>query len=172
MVARSGAIYFTDPPYSLNDKLEGKELPYQGVYQLGVRGKLTLLDDTFDRPNGLAFNPDESRLYVDDSAWRHIRVFDVRRDGSISNGRVFVELRGAKPGNPDGMKVDVYGNVFCTGSGGVWVIDPSGEVLGIVETPEVSSNVAWGDADFKTLYITVQTSVYRIRASTGGVPFA
>ena len=170
VVARNGAIYFTDPPYGLNDKLEGKELPYQGVYRLGVRGKLTLLDDTFDRPNGLAFSPDEARLYVDDTARRHIRVFDVRRDGSIRNGRVFAELKGAKRGNPDGMKVDVQGNVFCTGSGGVWVIDPSGEPLGVVETPEVSSNVAWGDVDFKTLYITAQTSIYRVRTATGGVP--
>ena len=168
VVARSGAIYFTDPPYGLNDRLEGKELPYQGVYRLGVRGKLTLLDDSFDRPNGLAFSPDESKLYVDDTARRHIRVFDVRRDGSIRNGRVFTELKGPKPGNPDGMKVDVHGNIYCTGSGGVWVIDPSGEPLGVVETPEVSSNVAWGDADFKTLYITAQTSIYRVRTTTGG----
>jgi sugar lactone lactonase YvrE len=170
VVARNGAIYFTDPPYGLNDKLEGKELTYQGVYRLGVRGKLTLLDDTFDRPNGLAFSPDESRLYVDDTTRCHIRVFDVQGDGSICNGRIFAELKGARPGNPDGMKVDVYGNVFCTGSGGVWVIDPSGEPLGVVETPEVSSNVAWGDADFKTLYITAQTSIYQLRTLTGGVP--
>ena len=170
VVARNGAIYFTDPPYGLNDKLEGKDLPYQGVYRLGVRGKLTLLDDTFDRPNGLAFSPDEARLYVDDTARRHIRVFDVRGDGSICNGRVFAELKGAKRGNPDGMKVDVQGNVLCTGSGGVWVIDPSGEPLGVVETPEVSSNVAWGDPDFKTLYITAQTSIYRVRTATGGAP--
>jgi gluconolactonase len=170
VVARNGAIYFTDPPYGLNDELEGKELPYQGVYRLGVRGKLTLLNDTFDRPNGLAFSPDESRLYVDDTARRHIRVFDVQRNGSLCNGMIFEELRGAKPGNPDGMKVDVYGNVYCTGSGGVWVINPSGEALGVIETPEVSSNVAWGDADFKTLYITAQTSIYRVRTSTGGVP--
>ncbi len=171
VVARNGAIYFTDPPYGLNDRLEGKELPYQGVYRLGVRGKLTLLDDSFDRPNGLAFSPDEARLYVDDTARRHIRVFDVQGDGSIRNGRVFAVLKGAEPGNPDGMKVDVFGNVFCTGSGGVWVINPSGEPLGVIGTPEVSSNVAWGDADFKSLYITAQTSVYRVRTATGGARF-
>jgi len=170
VVARNGAIYFTDPPYGLNDKQEGKELPYQGVYRLGVRGKLTLLDDTFERPNGLAFSPDESKLYVDDTAKRHIRVFDLQKDGSICNNRVFAELKGAKPGNPDGLKVDALGNVFCTGSGGVWVIDPSGELLGVIETPEVSSNVAWGDADFKTLYITARTGVYRVRTATGGAP--
>jgi gluconolactonase len=168
VVARSGAIYFTDPPYGLNDKLEGKELSYQGVYRLGVHGELTLLDDTFDRPNGLAFSPDEARLYVDDTARRHIRVFDVHRYGSINNGRIFADLKGAKPGNPDGMKVDVYGNVFCTGSGGVWVIKPSGEPLGVIGAPEVSSNVAWGDNDFKTLYITARTSIYRVRTATGG----
>ena len=170
VVARSGAIYFTDPPYGLNEKLEGKELPYQGIYRLGARGKLTLLDDSFDRPNGLAFSLDESKLYIDDTAQRHIRVFDIRRDGSIYNGRLFAELKGPKPGNPDGMKIDVHGNVYCTGSGGVWVIDPSGEPLGVIETPEVSSNVAWGDDDLKTLYITAQTSIYKVRTTTGGRP--
>jgi len=170
VVAKNGAIYFTDPPYGLNDKQEGKELPYQGVFQLGTRGKLTLLDDTFDRPNGLAFSPDESKLYIDDTARRHIRVFDVKRDGSIGNGRLFAELKGAKRGNPDGMKVDVKGNVFCTGSEGVWIITPSGEHLGVIETPEVPTNVAWGDDDLKTLYITAQTSVYRVRVTTGGAP--
>jgi gluconolactonase len=170
VVARSGAIYFTDPPYGLNEKLEGKELPYQGIYRLGARGKLTLLDDSFDRPNGLAFSLDESKLYIDDTAQRHIRVFDIRRDGSIYNGRLFAELKGPKPGNPDGMKIDVHGNVYCTGSGGVWVIDPSGEPLGVIETPEVSSNVAWGDNDLKNLYITAQTSIYKIRTTTGGNP--
>jgi sugar lactone lactonase YvrE len=170
VVAGNGDIYFTDPPYGLNDKQEGKELPYQGVYRLGVHGKLTLLDDTFDRPNGLALSPDESKLYIDDTTKHHIRVFDVRGDGSICNGRFFAELKGAKPGNPDGLKVDVHGNVFCTGSGGVWVITPSGEPLGVIETPEVSSNVAWGDPDFKTLYITARTGIYRVRTATGGTP--
>jgi sugar lactone lactonase YvrE len=172
VVASDGAIYFTDPPYGLNDKQEGKELPYQGVYRLGTRGKLTLLDDTFERPNGLAFSPDESRLYIDDTARRHIRVFDMRKDGSIRNGRVFAELKGAKPGNPDGMKIDVHGNVYCTGSGGVWVINPNGELIGVIETPEVPTNVAWGDTDYKTLYITAQTSVYRVRTTTGGAPLS
>lgn len=172
IVASNGAIYFTDPPYGLNDKQEGKELPYQGVYRLGTRGKLTLLDDTFERPNGLAFSPDESKLYVDDTARRHIRVFDVRKDGSIRNNRVFAELKGAKPGNPDGMKIDAHGNVYCTGSGGVWVITPNGELIGVIETPEVPTNVAWGDSDLKTLYITAQTSVYRVRTTTGGAPLS
>ena len=167
VVARSGAIYFTDPPYGLGDNCEGKELPYQGVFRFGIRGKLTLLDDSFERPNGLAFSPDESRLYIDDTAKRHIRVFDVRKDGSISGGEVFAELKGPKRGNPDGMKVDTQGNVFCTGSGGVWVIAPSGEPLGVIESPEVTTNVGWGDSDLKTLYITAQTSVYRVRTTTG-----
>jgi sugar lactone lactonase YvrE len=170
VVARSGAIYFTDPPYGLGDKCEGKELPYQGVYRLGTRGKLTLLDDSFERPNGLAFSPDESKLYIDDTAKRHIRVFDVRENGSIRNGRLFTELKGPKPGNPDGMKVDLNGNIFCTGSGGVWIIAPSGEPLGVIECPEVTTNVAWGDPDLKTLYITAGTSVYRVRTTSGRTP--
>ena len=169
VVARSGAIYFTDPPYGLGDKCEGKELPYQGVFRLGTRGKLTLLDDSFERPNGLAFSPDESRLYIDDTAKRHIRVFEVRKDGSICGGEVFAELKGPNRGNPDGMKVDAQGNVFCTGSGGVWVIAPSGEPLGVIQSPEVTTNVAWGNADLKTLYITAQTSIYRVKTTTGGM---
>jgi sugar lactone lactonase YvrE len=170
VVARNGAIYFTDPPYGLGDKCEGKELPYQGVYRLGTRGKLTLLDDSFERPNGLAFSPDESKLYIDDTAKRHIRVFEVRKDGSIHNGRLFTELKGPKPGNPDGMKVDLNGNVFCTGSGGVWVIAPSSEPLGVIECPEVTTNVAWGDTDLKTLYITAGTSIYKVRTTSGCTP--
>jgi sugar lactone lactonase YvrE len=166
-----GSIYFTDPPYGLPRQEEGKELDFNGVYRLSPDGVLTLLDDSFERPNGLAFSPDERVLYVDDSNKGHIRAFDVQADGTLANGRVFAELvnPGAE-GVPDGMKVDVRGNVFCTGAGGIWVLDPAGERLGVIEVPEVPANLAWGDTDLKTLYITARTGLYRIRVRTGGAP--
>ncbi len=169
VVKSDGSVYFTDPPYGLPGQKEGKELDYNGVFRLSPEGRLILLDDSFERPNGLAFSPDERVLYVDDSHRGHIRAFDVLADGTVANGRVFAELK--KPGAegvPDGMKVDVQGNVFCTGAGGIWVVAPSGQVLGVIEVPEVPSNLAWGNADLKTLYITARTGLYRVRVQTGG----
>jgi gluconolactonase len=172
VVKSDGRIYFTDPPYGLPGQSEGKELDVNGVYRLDPEdGTLALVDASFERPNGLAFSPDESVLYVDDSYGGHVRAFDVGEDGMLSNGRVFVKLeRPGAAGVPDGMKVDVHGNVFCTGPGGVWVVAPSGEVLGTIDVPEVPANLAWGDEDLKTLYITARTGLYRIRLRTGGAP--
>ena len=165
-----GSIYFTDPPYGLPRQAEGKELDYNGVFRLAPDGALILLDDTFVRPNGLAFSPDEKTLYVDDTAELHIRAFDVLPDGTLANGRLFADLRDpGKDGVPDGMKVDVQGNVFCTGPGGIWVLSPEGEALGRIEVPEVPANLAWGDADGKTLYITARSGLYCVRVKTGGV---
>jgi gluconolactonase len=164
-----GSIYFTDPPYGLPKQSEGKELDFNGVFRLAPDGALTLLDDTFVRPNGLAFSPDERTLYVDDSGEMHVRAFDVLPDGSLANGRIFADLRDpGQDGVPDGMKVDVQGNVFCTGPGGIWVLSPEGETLGRIKVPEVPANLAWGDADGKTLYITARTGLYRVRIQTGG----
>lgn len=171
VVKSEGSIYFTDPPYGLPNQKEGQELDFQGVYRLAPDGTLTLLEDSMVRPNGLAFSPDEQVLYVDDSDLGHIRAFDVRPDGTLANGRVFAELKApGKEGVPDGMKVDLRGNVFCTGAGGIWVIDPAGVVLGVIEVPEVPANLAWGDDDLKTLYITARTGLYRLRVGTGGSP--
>jgi sugar lactone lactonase YvrE len=172
VVKSDGSIYFTDPPYGLPEQREGKELDFNGVYRLAPDGTLTLLDDSFERPNGLAFSPDESVLYVDDSHRGHIRVFDVLPDGTLANGRVFAAF-GKEPGKdgvPDGMKVDLRGNVFCTGPGGVWVFGPEGDLLGKIEPPEIPANLAWGDDDLKTLYMTARTGLYRIRVKTGGAP--
>lgn len=171
VVHSDGSVYFTDPPYGLPGQTEGKELEWNGVYRLAPNGTLTLLDDSFERPNGLAFSPDESTLYVDDSYKGHIRAFDVRPDGTLANGRVFADLSdpGAQ-GVPDGMKVDLLGNVFCTGPGGIWVVSPEGQVWGRITVPEQPANLAWGDADYKTLYITARTGLYRVRTLTGGAP--
>jgi gluconolactonase len=112
----------------------------------------------------------EKRLYVSDSDKLHIRVFDVKADGTLINSRVFAELPGpTDKGVPDGMKVDVKGNVYCSGSGGVWIFSPTGQLLGKITVPESVTNLAWGDKDYKTLYITANNSIYRIRLNIAGI---
>jgi gluconolactonase len=172
VVRSDGSIFFTDPPYGLPRHTEGKELPFNGVYRVDPSGAIRLLVDDFERPNGLAFSPDGRTLYVDDSARHHLRAFDVAADGSLSNGRVLAELKPGpgERGVPDGMKVDQEGNIYCTGAAGVWIFDRNGRFLGRIVTPEVPANLAWGDADWQTLYITAQTSLYRIRMSVSGIP--
>ena len=176
VVKSDGSIYFTDPPYGI--KSEQEELGFYGVYRLAPDGKLTLLVKDFVRPNGIAFSPDEKKLYVNDSEKGHIRVFDVKPDGILENGQLFAELKDpSKQGVPDGMKVDQEGNVYSTGPGGIWVFSPSGNLLGRIEVPEVAANLAWGDSlqdssasrDYKTLYITASNSLYRIRLKIPGV---
>jgi gluconolactonase len=169
VVKSDGTIYFTDPPYGI--KPEQQELPFQGVFRLDPSTKkLTLLAKDFPRPNGLAFSPDEKVLYVADSSIEqsHVRAFNVRSDGTLSNGRVFAETRSKKPGNPDGIKVDTEGHLHVSASG-VWIFDENGKHLGTIETPETPANIAWGDEDWKTLYITARTSLYRIRLNIAGI---
>jgi gluconolactonase len=172
VVRSDGSIYFTDPPYGLPRLTEGKELPFNGVYRVDPDGSLYLLADDFERPNGLAFSPDERTLYVDDSARHHIRAFDVAPNGSVANGRVWAELKPkeGERGVPDGMKVDVEGNVYCTAAGGIWVLDTNARLLGRIILPEQPANLAWGGADWRTLYITAQTSLYRLRMQVPGIP--
>jgi len=171
MIKSDGSVYFSDPPYGLTAEfgvLGEQELTFQGVYRLSGE-TLTLLVDDFEKPNGLAFSPDESLLYIDDTDRAHIRVFDVNPDGTISNGRLFVDVEGDEEGNADGMKVDTEGNIYVTGPGGISVYDPSGEKLGRIDIPEVSANMAWGDDDWKSLYITASTSLYRIKLGIEGI---
>ncbi|HEY31748.1 MAG TPA: SMP-30/gluconolactonase/LRE family protein [Dehalococcoidia bacterium] len=170
VVRSDGSIYFTDPPYGLTQMTAWKELSFNGVYRLALDGCLILLADDFDRPNGLAFSPDEQILYVNDTARGHIRAFDVSLEGGISNGRVLIEMQGEEPGAPDGMKVDQEGNIYCTGPGGFWIINPDGKCLAEVKPPELPANLAWGDADWKSLYMTCRTGLYRIRLNIAGVP--
>ncbi len=172
VVKSDGSVYFTDPPYGLNPVFgtpERQELQHYGVYRLSPDGdqlKL-LIDDSV--PNGLAFSPDETFLYVADTESNHIRVFDITEDGDAVNGRLFAEIYG-DPLAPDGMKVDSEGNVYVTGSGGIWVLNSEGRRLGIIEVPELPANLAWGDEDWKTLYITARTSLYRVRTEISGIP--
>ena len=168
VVKSDGSIYFTDPPYGIDSQQE--ELGFYGVYRLAPDGTLTLLVKDFVRPNGIAFSPDEKKLYVNDSQEAQMRVFDVHPGGTLANGRIFAELKDpSKSGVPDGMKVDVEGNVYSTGPGGVWVFSPSGNLLGKIEVLEIATNLAWGDRDYKTLYITASNSLYRIRLKIAGV---
>ncbi len=174
VVKSDGSIYFSDPPYGLTaefGELGEQELDFCGVYRLSPDGEtLTLLVDDFSRPNGLTFSPDESILYINDTERMHIRVFDVKEDGAIANGRLFAEESGEEEGAPDGMKVDSEGNVYVTGPGGIWVFNPAGAHLGTIATPERAANLAWGDSDWKTLYITATSSLYRIRLNIPGIP--
>ncbi len=166
-----GALYFTDPTLDL-PKGERQEIPFQGVYRLDASGGVRLVSKDFDQPNGLAFSPDGRRLYVDDTKRRDIRVFDVAPDGSISAGRVFATEEG-RGGVPDGMRCDRSGNLYVTGPGGIWVWKPDGKRLGVIRLPEEAANLAWGDDDYRTLYITATHSVYRLRTKARGfVPAA
>jgi sugar lactone lactonase YvrE len=167
-IRSDGSIYFTDPPYGIDAKKE--ELGFYGVYRLSPDGNLTLLAKDMVRPNGIAFSPDQSKLYVSDSQENYIRVFDVNSDGTVSNGRVFAELKDpSKPGTPDGLKVDYKGNVYSPGAGGIWIFSAEGSLLGKIAVPEVVTNLAWGDRDRQTLYITASSSIYRIRCKIAGI---
>jgi gluconolactonase len=168
VVKSDGSIYFTDPPYGIEP--EEREQPCNGVFRILPDGTLQLLADDFDRPNGLAFSPDESVLYIDDSPRRHLRAFDVRPDGSLTNSRVIADMDHPQPGSPDGMKIDVQGHLYVTGATGVWVFEPDGTLLGVIVPPEKPANCAWGDADRKGLYITARTSLYRVRVKVPGLP--
>jgi gluconolactonase len=172
VIGPDGAIYFTDPTLDLV-KGEQQEIPFQGVYRLDDKGSVRLLTKDLTQPNGLAFSPDGEHFYVDDSEKRNIRVYDVATDGSFSNGRMFGEEPGGpNDGVPDGIKVDRAGNLFVTGPKGIWVWDAQGHHLGTIEMPEQPANLTWGDDDYRTLYITATTSVYRLRTRIRGfVPY-
>jgi gluconolactonase len=174
-VRSDGSIYFTDPIYGRSPHY-GVERPhhlgFQGVYRVPPGGgapQLLVDDDLFNQPNGLCFSPDETLLYVNDSARKLIRVFDVSAGGSLANGRMFASkiVSPTEPGGPDGMKCDERGNVWVTGPGGLWVYAPSGELLGKLRAPEPVANLAWGGADFHTLFLTASQSVYRVETKVG-----
>jgi len=171
----SGWLYFTDPPYGLagGDQDPAKELDFNGVFRLGPQGEIELLAQGQSRPNGIAFSPDESILYVanSDGNQKVWFAYDVLEDGSLGPGRVFYDVTAeTEPGSPDGMKVDAYGNLFATGPGGVWVISPDGTHLGTIKPDEVPANVAFGDRG-STLYMTARTGLYRIQLKTlGDIP--
>jgi len=170
VVCRSdGSIYFTDP--GLRVPLGERELPYAGVYRVAPDGTQSLVAD-FEYPNGLAFSPDERRLYVANTRWaQYIHVLELDAAGKMMRRRIFADMSSDETdGVPDGMKVDVEGRVYCTGPGGTWVFAPDGSQLGIIRTPEVPANLAFGGPDLKTLFFTARTSVYTMRVKVAGQP--
>ena len=168
----NGWLYFTDPPYglALQENDPARELEYNGIYRLSPEGEIQLLESDQTRPNGIAFSPDQQTLYVanSDGAEKVWYAYAVMNDGSISNPRIFYDVNDQDTdGAADGMKVDVSGNIFATGPGGVWIFSPEGDHLGTIRPEEVPANVAWGD-DGSTLYMTARTGLYRIRLNTRG----
>jgi gluconolactonase len=170
VVKSDGSIFFTDPDFN-TPKGQTKELTFKGIFRISPFGQVYALDSTtFDKPNGICFSPDETKLYVNESPKRIIYVWDVVNDSTISNKRTLYTIPGTDYMNyADGMKVDTDGNIYCTGPGGVWIISPSGVNLGKISMTETPSNCAWGDADKRTLYITAGSSLYRIRLSATNI---
>jgi gluconolactonase len=183
-VASNGDVFFTDPPYGLvpkdpakKDTFPGQEQKIQGVYRLDAKGKVTLLYDGLERPNGIALSPDEKTLYVANShpprpIWM---AFDVKPDHTLGTGRVFFDAaaliaKTKRTGMPDGMKVDKQGNLFATGPGGVLIFSPAGKHLGTLLTGQATANVTFGD-DGSTLYIMADGLIARVKTKTAGAGF-
>jgi len=167
LVLRSdGTLYFTDPPYGIQPQQQ--ELGFFGVFRVDPRGQLSLIADDFERPNGIVLSPDEGTLYVADTAKEHVRSFAVQPGGEVSGGAVFVDLQSDLQGNPDGMAVDVFGDLYVTGGGGVRVVTPAGALLGTIMVPEGVTNCAFGGADGMTLFLTAPPKVYRVRLKVKG----
>jgi gluconolactonase len=173
VVKSDGCIYFTDP-WTNPAAPEQWDLTFSGVYRVTPDlGTMTLLIGDFVIPNGLAFSPDEKILYINDSRRGHIRAFDLMPNGTLAKqtDRVFADLRGEESGVPDGMKVDVAGNVYCGGAGGIWIMDPKGNKLGrIVHGAPATTNLAFGGDDWKTLYFTTRTQLGSVNVKVPGIP--
>ena len=170
VVCRSdGSLYFTDP--GLRVPLGERELTYAGVYRIAPDGAVALIADC-EYPNGLAFSPDERVLYVANTRWTaYIIAIELDAGGSPIRRRIFADMSSDETdGVPDGMKVDVEGRVYCTGPGGTWVFAPDGARLGIIRTPEIPANLAFGGSDLRTLFFTAHTSVYTMRVKIPGQP--
>jgi gluconolactonase len=164
-----GSLYFTDP--GLRVPLAERELTYAGVYRVSPDGTTTLIADC-EYPNGLAFSPDERVLYVANTRWTaYIHAIELDAGGGPIRRRIFADMSSDETdGVPDGLKVDVEGRVYCTGPGGTWVFAPDGARLGIIRTPEVPANLAFGGPDLRTLFFTARTSVYTRRVKMPGQP--
>jgi len=173
VVKSDGAIYFSDPSYGrLREEIgivRELQLPFRGVYRVAGDGApAQLLVDDFEMPNGLCFTHDEKKLFINDTPRLHIRVFDVKPDGTITGGRVWAETTGEGEGRPDGMKFDSAENLYCTGPGGVHIFDGGARCLGVIRTPERVTNIAWGGDDLRSLYMTGITTLYRARVRVPG----
>jgi gluconolactonase len=172
VVKSDGSIYFTDP--GGNAAPEQWDVTISGVYRVSADlGSMSLIIDDMVRPNGLAFSPDESILYVADSRRRHVRAYDMLPNGTIAKetSRLFVDLNAAEPGVPDGIKIDTAGNMYSGGAGGLFIIDPKGKKLGrIVHGQPATTNVAFGGDDWKTLYFTTRSTLFSVGVKVPGIP--
>lgn len=167
--ATDGSLYFTDP--SLRVPVAERELDNASVYRIRPDGSVGVLCHV-EYPNGLALSPDERTMYVANTRWtQYIHAIDLDSAGTMVRRRIFADMSAeGTNGVPDGMKVDQAGRVFCTGTGGTWVYAPGGQLIGIIETPEVCANIAFGGPDLRTLLFTASTSVYTLRVKTPGMP--
>jgi gluconolactonase len=165
----SGTLLFTDP--SLRVPVAEREVQNAMIYKIAPNGVVSELA-AFEYPNGLALSPDERTLYVANTRWtQYIHAIELDENCNMVRRRVFADMSHDKTnGVPDGMKVDQAGRVFCTGTTGTWVFAPDGELIGIIETPEVCANIAFGGDDLRTLLFTASTSVYTLRVKTPGTP--
>lgn len=168
VIRKDGSIYFTDPSFGI--KKNQVEQSVNGVYRITKGNRVQLLTSEVPLPNGLAFSPNEKKLYINDSKKNDVWIFDVEKDGSLHNGKLFAEMRdpGAEFGSADGLKVDSRGNVYTTGPGGIWIYSPDGVLLDRISTPEYASNLAFGGKDYKTLFITATHNVYSIPVKYSG----
>ena len=173
VVKSDGCIYFTDP-WTSPAAPEQWDLTFSGVYRVTPDlGTLSLLVDDLIIPNGLAFSPDETLLYINDTRRGHIRAFELMPSGMLAKhtDRVFADLRGPEPGVPDGMKVDVEGNLYCGGAGGIWIMDKDGKKLGrILHGAPATTNIAFGGDDWKTLYFTSRNHLGSVKLQIPGIP--
>ncbi|HEY3241366.1 MAG TPA: SMP-30/gluconolactonase/LRE family protein [Acidimicrobiia bacterium] len=175
LVYRSdGTLYFTDPPFGLPGMFDdpAKELDFSGVFRVREGEAVELVTDELAGPNGIGLSPDERSLYVGnwDPERKVVMRYEVADDGRVSSGTVLYDMTGAAGDDAiDGLKVDVAGNLYVCGPGGVWILSANGVHLGTLELPEAPHNLAWGDADARTLYVTAMTSIYRIRLAVPGV---
>ena len=184
VAARSGSVYFTDPMVTRSHArfagaVREPELDFSGAYRIPAGdGEIELVADDFQLPNGICLSPDERRLYVNDSFAKNVRAYELRPDGAVGDGRVFVDLDDDGEGSADGMKTDERGNLWTTGPGGIWVVSPAGEVLAVLRIPGHMSNLNWGPPDWSTLYVTGGPtlagpgSLYRLRTKVRGAPAA
>jgi gluconolactonase len=187
LVYRSdGSLYFTDPPYGFRTQKDDdpdKQLQVNGVYRIPhalqqkpgappARAELQLLVSDLPRPNGIAFSPDEKYLYVSNSEPKKLWMrYRVQQDGTLTEAKLFYDATSdRRPGNPDGIKVDEQGNLYCAGPGGVWIFSPDGKPLATILFKERVANLAWAGPDRKVLYITASTSVYRVKLKIAGAP--
>lgn len=167
-IASDGTIYFTDPPFGVGE--DEQELMFSGVYMLKEKGSPQLLFDGFETPNGIVLNDDESKIYVNDTSSGDIMAFEVVSDGTFESPEAFASVGASTDnGGADGMVVDKQGRLYTTGPGGLYVFSSDGEQLEKIELPERATNMAWGGSDYKTLYITTPSSIYRLEMNTQGV---